>query len=358
MTIKVRSEDLPAYSNLTFKYIKGAGFGKQRRNESEYTAGQRAIAFANWLIQNHRNPGILDHKIHLKNYEGLEGLNSGYYGHDSRGSNKFQHCDALALMGEFWSNIGAKLAEFETLTGEIVGKDDGRFKAWLRDEMAGEMLAQAVGRLRSHRRIYQQLVCYLIGDSYSLEEITRYYPGAKIEVLEMTQVCLEASPKKEQKVAGLTRVISLAVAKEDKPGRNAVAKQLQWSVGQVSKLAGCLGQKIGISCGWDELIRVVTNVWEYIKTFMTGRGDRSNLSELELLVVELFFPGLHLKAIAPETAIELIYLAYQEYGFDLGKIMAFLWERSLKNAINSGLANNANFNEQDLDLLNLVSQKP
>ena len=65
----------------------------------------------------------------------------------------------------------------------------------------------------------------------------------------MAQVCLEASSKKKQKVAQLTLVISQSVTGGDKLRRNSVAKQLQWSAGQVSKLAGYLGEKIGISAG-------------------------------------------------------------------------------------------------------------
>jgi hypothetical protein len=353
ITIRIKTGDLPVYQNLTIKNIRGANFGKQRRDENEFTAGQRAVAFANWLIKNHSNPCLLDHKVNINNYEGLKSLVLGYYGHDSRGSNRFQHCDALALMGEFWPNIGAKLAEFETLIGEFVETDDPRFCAWLRSQMVAEMLGQAVGRLRSHRRS-EELTCYLIGDSYGLNEISRYYPGAKIETLEMAQVCREAAPKKEQKMAQLTEIISQSVASGNKPGRNSVAKQLQWSAGQVSKLANYLGEKIGISAGWGELIEAVTSVLKGLNTKVTGHR---NLTPVELRTVEVFFPSLlddlRRDAISTEAAAREIYLALRQFGPELERVLGELGERSLWEVVNlfGHLASKADLTVEELGVL-------
>lgn len=156
-----------------------------------------------------------------------------------------------------------------------------------------------------------------------------------IETLEMARICRKAAPKKEQKVAQLTEVISQAVVNGDKPGRNSVAKQLQWSAGQVSKLAGYLGEKIGISTGWGELIEAVTSVLKNLNTKVTSK---QNLTPVELRTVEVFFPtlldDLRRDAISTETAAKQIYLTLRQFAPEVERVLGGVSERSLWEVIN------------------------
>ena len=324
--IRIKAEELPQYNNLAIKMIKGADFGKLRRCESEYTAGQRAVAFTNWIKDNYSNPGILDHKVNLKHYQDIEDLTIGYYGNDSRGSNRFQNCDALALLGEFWPNIGSKLTDYEALTGEIITEKDPRFCSWLRQQMTAEMLGQAVGRLRAHRRPEQLLNCYLIGDSFSRKDIEKYYPGAKIETLKMINVCPAAAPKKEQKIAQLTEIIGQKLKAGQNVGRNALAKTLNWSVGQVSKLTKEVFEQTGLKGDWQANIEVVTNVFNAFNTKMT---TPPSLTWHEIEVAALFFPQMLASYEAEEVKAEevmaqILTLNHLSQGIDLAKIVGNL----------------------------------
>lgn len=321
--VRIKENELPQYQNLTIKVIKGADFGKQRRNESEYTAGQRAIAFTNWFKNNYSNPGMIDHKANLKHYQNIEGLIIGYYGNDSRGSNRFKDCDALALLGEFWPNIGSKLTDYEALTGEIITLKDPRFCCWLRLQMTAEMLGQAVGRLRAHRRPEQPLTCYLIGDSFGIKDIKKYYPGAKIETVKMVDICPAAAPKKEQKIAELTELIGQKLKVGEKVGRNEIAAELNYSPSQVTKLTKEITDRLGFNARWEEFMVVVTNVLKAINTKVT---THSPPTWKELEVAALFFPQLLAsyeadEVNAEEVMAQMLTLNHLSQGIDLAKIV-------------------------------------
>jgi hypothetical protein len=324
--VRIKENELPQYQNLTIKVIKGADLGKRRRNESEYTAGQRAIAFTNWFKDNYYNPGIIDHKVNLKNYQDIEGLIIGYYGNDSRGSNRFNDCDALALLGEFWPNVGSKLTDYEALTGEIITEKDPRFCNWLRLQMTAEMLGQAVGRLRAHRRPEQPLTCYLIGDSFGLKDIRKYYPGAKIETVKMVDICPAAAPKKEQKIAELTELIGQKLKVGVKVGRNEIAAELNYSPSQVTKLTKEITDRLGLNARWEGFIEVVTNVLKVINTKVT---TPTNLTWKELEVAALFFPKMLAsyeaeEVDAEEVMAQMLTLNHLSQGIDLAKIVGHL----------------------------------
>lgn len=48
-------------------------------------------------------------------------LKSGYYGKDERGSNEFEGCKALVVLGEARPNLGSAQADVETLTSKLKG---------------------------------------------------------------------------------------------------------------------------------------------------------------------------------------------------------------------------------------------
>lgn len=51
----------------------------------------------------------------------------GYYGKDHKGSNDYEHVDALIVSG-YNTNLGAKALEYEALTGHLVDMDDNQIK--------------------------------------------------------------------------------------------------------------------------------------------------------------------------------------------------------------------------------------
>ena len=79
-------------------------------------------------------------------------LKSGYYGKDERGSNEFEGCKALVVLGEARPNLGSAQADVETLTSKLnKGEDfdiEQRFSELYREQI-NSATVQAFGRLRS-----------------------------------------------------------------------------------------------------------------------------------------------------------------------------------------------------------------
>ena len=71
----------------------------------------------------------------------------GYFGKDEEGTNRFEDCDCLVILGDPRPNLGARLSDLKALG---IRDQDAQQKA-LADEL-GETLAQAVGRARAETR--------------------------------------------------------------------------------------------------------------------------------------------------------------------------------------------------------------
>ena len=79
-------------------------------------------------------------------------LKTGYYGKDERGSNEFESCKALIVLGEAKPNLGSAQADIETIISKL-DKDESfdigqRFGELYREQVDSSTI-QAFGRLRS-----------------------------------------------------------------------------------------------------------------------------------------------------------------------------------------------------------------
>jgi len=79
-------------------------------------------------------------------------LITGYFGRDHQGSNAFEQCKALIMLGEYKPNLGSARADFESLTGLLDHDEDynpsEHFDSLYREQIDA-ITAQAFGRLRS-----------------------------------------------------------------------------------------------------------------------------------------------------------------------------------------------------------------
>ena len=79
-------------------------------------------------------------------------LVTGYFGRDHQGSNAFEQCKALIMLGEYKPNFGAARDDFESLSDLLSHGDDynpnEQFDSLYREQIDA-ITAQAFGRLRS-----------------------------------------------------------------------------------------------------------------------------------------------------------------------------------------------------------------
>jgi hypothetical protein len=89
----------------------------------------------------------------------------GKWHSDSRGSNAYQDCNALLLIGLPRKNLNAALVEYILMTrnGDAT-IDDENFQQWY-SQQTGQELIQGIHRLRPIRRKGESLTVYLVCDN-------------------------------------------------------------------------------------------------------------------------------------------------------------------------------------------------
>ena len=106
---------------------------------------------------------------------------TGYFGRDHQGSNAFEQCKALIMLGEYKPNLGSSKADFESLSRQLTNRSEEydpeeRFNELYREQIDA-ITAQAFGRLRSVWRpdlifIYaSERVSQLKGVNWSLYKV-------------------------------------------------------------------------------------------------------------------------------------------------------------------------------------------
>ena len=190
--ILVIFQPIPKYDNL--KIIQVIGMNnptKDRRDSMQY----RIDAFTLEIKNRHRSVGIID-KIR-KQGQGL------WYA-ASRGSNDYQNCDALVLVGAPVPNLGILAANFSILINRQVAPtdDDPEYRAYLNRQIASETV-QGIGRLRAQRRPDTPLTIYWVCEREDLPvaEIVAAYPGCQFSQVDAIDICMAAaSPDRQLKV--------------------------------------------------------------------------------------------------------------------------------------------------------------
>jgi hypothetical protein len=189
-------------------YRQCADFGLmgQQRGQDQI---RRRDALLEALAQRHTNLGVIDLKRHAQ-----DGWLHWFSG--SRGSNAYQDCDALVLVGAPLLNVHAALAHYRALHRCEVNDQDAAFRRWYAAKVAAE-LVQAINRLRANRRPGQALTVYLL-TNLDLSQM-----GLPIETLASADLLPEAAPKAERTLAQAIAAAQQLLAQGQKLTRRAVA---------------------------------------------------------------------------------------------------------------------------------------
>jgi hypothetical protein len=234
----------PDFANLSVAMVRGLGAaGRQRRNDSRYSVGERIKVAVQAIVAKHANAkiGLIDYKDCLKDYQ-IEGAEiiPGYWFRDNRGSNAYADCDVLIAVGSPAANLGQMAANWHARIGEVVVPADfsGRYGAWLRSQIRAEVL-QAIGRLRAHRQADREKHVYLLSDNLSnsatAEAIVGAFPGVAVKATDAYDLAPQAATKGEQTARGIVEGVWRAIAEGTDITGDKLAHQLGQTKSNVTK---------------------------------------------------------------------------------------------------------------------------
>ena len=291
--IMVIRKPQPTYANLRISQVVGIGTPRKDRSESLV---KRISALKQALADLHLNLGVID----WKREDG-----AGLWFADSRGTNRYKDCDALALIGSPCPNLGAMAAEFSILYGDRVDptSDDLEYRAFISRKVEAEIV-QAIARLRAHLTPDRQKTIYLVAerDDLPLDRILGHYPDCSFNQIEAIDIAIESATPTQQ----LRHQVALHLITNGVATQAELANAVGCSQSRISQLFSKLGT------GWRKLLLVLykalnrtsnnyhttaselvdweqyiePDVVEYVKTSILG-GDELSDTERAVEVVSL-----------------------------------------------------------------------
>ena len=231
----------PSYSSLSIVKIDGVGACGAQRREGRFGQAERIDAAIGKIkkLSEGKSVAILDTKTATEAREGSvlgSDVISGYHHRDGRGTNRFEDCDVLSIVGSPIPNLGQLAAQWQALTGEAVepAQLDGRYGAWVRRQVNAEIV-QELARLRSHRTPERKKTVFLLGNQ-DLIAIAPYYPGADLSRCEAYDFEPSCATKGEQRRRGLIDYLWAVVKERGKaPTIDEVAAAFATCKSNVSK---------------------------------------------------------------------------------------------------------------------------
>ena len=199
--------------------------------------------------------------------------NDGAWWRDNRGVNDFLTCKTLILVGTPCPNLNALKAEYAMLKGYVPGEEDEQFKAWVNRRIRAEFI-QAIGRLRAHRRLHEDLTIIILSD-FDLG-----LPHA--EQVRAADLTVEAAGKVERFQIAAMRAIEQLKAAGEKVTQTAVAALSGYSQQYLSRH------------------------WKLLQTLLESINSKSSDSEPDAEMVTI------VEAIAAESAAEIILGALEQ----------------------------------------------
>jgi hypothetical protein len=188
--IRVISQPIPVFENLTINMIDGMGSPTKDRTDSK-NAQISAAAIA--IAQKHGDCSTID-KV-------KECVDRGLWFRDSVGSNAYRMDSALLLIGAPTRNLGALSRLFTCLTGVQTEADSKNpdFLAYVRRDVAANVI-QAVGRLRAQHRPNAELNVYIAcdRDDFPISEMMSAYPGGKLKAIAAEDITIDAVGSRHQ----------------------------------------------------------------------------------------------------------------------------------------------------------------
>lgn len=175
---------------------------------------------------------------------------TGYFGRDHQGSNAFEKCKALIMLGEYKPNVGSSKADFESLSGRLDKSDDYDPEKHFNDlyrEQIDAITTQAFGRLRSVRRpdlifIYaSERVSQLKGVNWSLYKVESRPINQETQEVELqahrlldeglkltTNLIKEMGVKKNSITRLIQRIAQMRPLKEEKESKGRGRPSSVW----------------------------------------------------------------------------------------------------------------------------------
>ncbi|MGJ3254376.1 MAG: hypothetical protein ACFE0J_25075 [Elainellaceae cyanobacterium] len=171
------------------------------------------------LVEHYKQRDPTTKVIDFKKYHG-----DGAWWRDSRGVNDFTEINTLILVGTPCRNIIDQAAEYAILTGAY-DLDNQGFKAFV-DRAIQADFYQAIGRLRAHRRLSEQLQVVILSN-FELDLSTHHVSAS--------DVTPEASTKQERFVAAALHAMNHLTDQNKKVTQTAIAKLTGYSQQYLSR---------------------------------------------------------------------------------------------------------------------------
>jgi len=270
MRIGVDSEDIleykvatPAATNLMIKLVGGFGScGAQRDSKEQREKGLSEASLPKRLIKGvekiiadsislaaqlgkKAKIALIDFQGQLSNYKDIQGIDYfGYWWRDNRGTNILQDYDVIIAIGNPTANLGAKAAEFRTLTGKYANPANPteEFKEYIQHSVVSEKL-QLVGRLRAHLQPHKQKEVHLLGDysEHLIWQLKDKFPGCQINKMMAYDLCPEAATRRDLDTKMAIELGMKLLRFGQKVNQEKIAKEMGCSQGWVSKIFKKLG---------------------------------------------------------------------------------------------------------------------
>jgi hypothetical protein len=266
--ILVIEQEVPNQQNLRVVHVTGLGqLGKDRLKFLK----SRVAALKTELSSRHPE------SIRYLDWGAQASEGEGRWFIDSRGSNDFMGCQALASFGVPYQNLGYLQALYQTLTGRCVALDkqnpDPEFQAFVDSHTQSE-ITQAIGRLRSHIRPNEQLTYYFCGD-YDLSVL-----GVPVEQVDAFAITPQAGNANQQGRWALLKAFKHLTETGKKITQTNLAAAAGITQGRVSQHADEVED-------WKTLKKILGFLF---KTLYSNPNNFEPLTKDELWLAESYLP--------------------------------------------------------------------
>lgn len=261
-------QEMPDTSNLEIIQVATMGRLGVGSNRSEFCQSRVDAIINQITADTSGDVAVFDFKRHTSDGDGKR-----RWWTDSRGMNDFIACNALVLVGAPCRNLAALEAEFSVLYGrspqdgtgqvkfpiQVKGQPSPDLQPYFEMEVSADVefrefchrriladIHQAIGRLRSHRRLGQQLRVYFIGD-YPLD--------VPVTLKKASDITPDAATKVER--------IEIAIKGAVKQLKDAGQKVTQAAIAQI----------IGVSQGY------ISRFKKLLQTLLELSNSKSNNSD-------------------------------------------------------------------------------
>ncbi|MBD2082894.1 hypothetical protein [Leptolyngbya sp. FACHB-17] len=258
--------------NLTLIQVTDVGrLGMQRGAEQ-----QRRV---NEIIAHYQQQ---DQSTKVIDFKKFATQGAGCWWRDSRGVNDFEQTTRLILIGTPCRNLADLQAEYAICTGTQPQDDDPQFHALVDRSILSEF-HQAIGRLRSHRRLETSLEIIILSD-FELD--------CPIQKLKASEITLNASTKRERFEIAVRSAVDQLKATGSKITQRAISALIPYSQQYLSQ-------------HWKLLQTLLEG--SNSKTSQTDDSDTDDIAALLAPVLETAISECETSAQVLETVAETFY---------------------------------------------------